>query len=90
MTPPEVVVTHTAPSLKSIATRYQTDLLTAAFASNLDHLADQTSLWVHGRTHVGCDYEHGGCRVINNPRGYTSLCEDAGFNPSLTSELVME
>jgi predicted phosphodiesterase len=76
-----VVVTHTAPTLKSIAARYQPDLLTAAFASNLDRLADGAALWVHGHTHAGCEYKQGGCRVINNPRGYTALGEDAGFNP---------
>ena len=85
-----VVVTHTAPSLRSIALRYQADLLTAAFASNLDTLAERARLWVHGHTHAGCDYRYGSCRVINNPRGYTALGEDVGFNPSFTCRLVTD
>lgn len=82
-----VVVTHTAPSLKSIATRYQTDLLSAAFASNLDHLAERTSLWVHGHAHVGRSYRLGECRVISNPRGYVHFDEDAGFKLDLICDL---
>lgn len=79
-----VVVTHTAPSLKSIAPRYQHELVTAAFASNLDDLiVRDPRLWVHGHTHVGCDYRHGSCRVVNNPRGYASAGEDESFDPSL-------
>jgi Icc-related predicted phosphoesterase len=79
-----VVVTHTAPGLKSIAPRYQHELVTAAFASNLDDLIVRgPRLWVHGHTHIGCDYRHGSCRVVNNPRGYAVAGEDAGFNASL-------
>lgn len=83
-----VVVTHTAPSLKSIATHYQTDLLSAAFASNLDYLVERAPLWVHGHTHVGRYYRLGGCHVINNPRGYARFDEDAGFVPDLICDVA--
>jgi Icc-related predicted phosphoesterase len=79
-----VVVTHTAPSLKSVAAQYQTDLLSAA---NLDHLVERAPLWVHGHTHAGKDYQLGGCRVISNPRGYVRFGEDAGFRAALVCEL---
>lgn len=79
-----VVVTHTAPSLKSIAPRYQHELVTTGFASNLDDLIVRgPKMWVHGHTHIGCDYRHGACRVVNNPRGYAAAGEDAGFEQSL-------
>jgi hypothetical protein len=52
-----VVVTHTAPSIGSIASQYKNDLVTAAFASNLEELAVGVKLWVHGHTHLGCDYQ---------------------------------
>lgn len=84
---PSVVITHTAPSLKSIAARYRDDLVTAAFASELEHLADHTTLWVHGHTHVGCDYRLGACRVVNNPRGYVGAGESEGFNGTFVCEL---
>jgi Icc-related predicted phosphoesterase len=76
-----IVVTHTAPSPESIAARYKDDLVTAAFASNLEHLVHRASLWVHGHTHVGSDYALGNCRVVNNPRGYAALGEAATFDP---------
>jgi predicted phosphodiesterase len=83
-----VVVTHAAPSFNSIAARYQHELLSAAFASNLDDLiARCTRLWVHGHTHIGCDYRHGACRVVNNPRGYCIAGEEEGFIPSLVCAL---
>lgn len=83
-----VVVTHAAPSLRSIATRYQHDLVTAAFASNLEDLIVLgPRLWVHGHTHIRCDYRYGSCRVINNPRGYVVASEDEGFNHSLVCTL---
>ncbi|CAN1724882.1 protein of unknown function [Hyphomicrobium sp. 1Nfss2.1] len=77
-----VVITHTAPSLRSIAAQYQADLLSAAFASNLDHVVERTRLWVHGHTHATRDYQLGECRVVSNPRGYTRFDEDVGFKPA--------
>lgn len=67
-----VVVTHHAPSLQSIAPRFRTDLATAAYASNLESLIEdhQPALWIHGHTHVACDYRIGATRVVANPKGY--------------------
>lgn len=84
---PCVVVTHTAPSLRSIAAQYQADLLSAAFASNLDHVVQRTRLWVHGHTHAYRDYRLGECRIISNPRGYARFDEDMGFRPELICEI---
>lgn len=85
-----VVVTHTAPSLKSIAARYQNDLLSAAFASNLDPVVERTRLWVHGHTHAHRDYRLGPSRVISNPRGYTRFDEDKDFHPALICEVGVD
>jgi hypothetical protein len=82
-----LVVTHTAPSIKSIAALYKDDLVTAAFASKLEQLASGVKLWVHGHTHVGSDYRLSDCRVVNNPRGYISNGEGAGFNPLLVCDV---
>jgi len=82
-----VVVTHHLPSLRSVATRFEHDLLSAAFASNLDALVTLADVWIHGHTHDAFDYEIGKCRVICNPRGYTrpgSLGqENKQFKPDL-------
>jgi Icc-related predicted phosphoesterase len=80
-----VVVTHHAPSARSVPTRFAKDLLTPAFASNLEHLMDgaRAALWVHGHMHDPADYEINGTRVICNPRGYPGELASRHFHPSL-------
>lgn len=90
---PTVVVTHHLPSTKSVATRWQGDLGSAAFASNLDHLLGRSALWIHGHTHDSFDYVAKGTRVICNPRGYCradGAHENASFNPGLIIELLAD
>ena len=77
-----VVITHHLPSRMSVATRFDTDLLSAAFASNLDNLVQKADLWIHGHTHDCFDYSLGKCRVICNPRGYPREHSN-GFRPGL-------
>ena len=83
-----VVVTHHAPSSQSVHPRYVSDLLTTAFASNLEMLidGDRPALWVHGHMHDSYDYEIYGAQVICNPRGYAP---DA-LNPDFRPDLVMK
>lgn len=65
-----VVVTHHAPSSRSVPQRYADDRLSPAFASNLEALmdGDRAALWVHGHVHDSFDYEIHGTRVVCNPR----------------------
>jgi 3',5'-cyclic AMP phosphodiesterase CpdA len=66
-----VLVTHHAPSLRSVEDRYLKDLLTPAFASNLEAMMKpQAKLWVHGHVHHHVDYILKETRVVANPRGY--------------------
>jgi Icc-related predicted phosphoesterase len=85
---PTVVVTHHLPAAPSIAGRYKNDALNPAFASRLERLIDkyQPDLWIHGHTHVPCDYEILGTRVVCNPRGYPSESQEE-FSPALIVEL---
>lgn len=69
---PTAVVTHMAPSLRSVPLRYRSDPFSAMYASRLDDLVAMADLWVHGHTHDSFDYCIGGCRVVCNPRGYPS------------------
>jgi Icc-related predicted phosphoesterase len=80
---PKVVVTHHAPSRLSVQECYKQDLLTAAFASDLDDLVGKAALWVHGHIHEPCDYVLNGGRVVANPRGYLGIREGRNFNPAL-------
>ena len=67
-----VVVTHHAPSPRSIGKNWQGSLLAAAFASDLEKLIAtyQPALWVHGHLHDFYDYRIGATRVVCNPVGY--------------------
>ena len=67
-----VVVTHHAPSIRSVPEAYRSDIVSAAYASNLDGLVEELSpnLWVHGHCHENSDYVIGNTRVVCNPRGY--------------------
>lgn len=80
-----VVVTHHAPSGRSIPTHYVGDSLSPAFASNLEHLAERCDLWVHGHVHERLDYRIGNARIVTNPGAYPG--EDSGFDPRLVIEL---
>jgi len=83
----KVVITHHAPSRRSVQPQYRDDLLTAAFASDLDDLVCRAALWVHGHMHAPVDYELNGCRVVANPRGYVGIREDHAFDPALVLEV---
>lgn len=80
-----VVVTHHAPSGRSIPAEYVGDSLSPAFASNLEPLIEQCDLWVHGHVHECLDYRVGNARVIANPGAYPG--EDSGFDPRLVIDL---
>ena len=86
-----VVVTHHLPSMKLVATRYENDLLSAAFASNLDPLVQQADYWIAGHTHTSFDTMTIGnkCRCVVNPRGYPQHggSENPNFNPQLIVEV---
>ena len=76
-----VIITHHAPSLKSISEEYKKDLLSAAFASNLEYLFERYSnikLWCHGHIHSSVDYKLKNARIVANPLGYGN--ENKNFN----------
>jgi predicted phosphodiesterase len=75
-----VVVTHHAPSIRSVATQYWQDGLTPAFVSDCSDLVKlDADLWVHGHTHDSFDYTIGRTRVVCNPRGYPVSVGQCGF-----------
>lgn len=68
-----VVVTHHAPSFKSVHERYKHDFaLNCGFASDLEQLVQtiEPQLWLHGHMHNYSDYKVNTTRVVCNPRGY--------------------
>lgn len=86
--PKAIVVTHHAPSPKSIDPAYHENPLNAAYASNLEDLIHKykPALWVHGHTHHSFDYIIGDTRIICNPRGYKGSF-NLHFNPTLVIDI---
>ncbi|TQV88085.1 phosphoesterase [Aliikangiella coralliicola] len=82
-----VVVTHHAPSIQSIAEEYHDDITTAAYASNLEPLIRQyqPALWLHGHVHKSSDYQIENCRILCNPRGYPDA-----INPQYNPQIIID
>ena len=89
---PTVVITHHAPSTRSIHPRFGDSPLNACFISRLEHLMDgaRVQLWVHGHTHDSFDYTVNGTRVVCNPRGYArnGVDENPRFDPNFTIDVA--
>ena len=88
---PTVVITHHAPSRKSIHPRFERSLVNPCFVSDAERLLDGTraGLWIHGHTHDSFDYVVNGTRVLCNPRGYAKngVNENDRFDPDLVVEV---
>ncbi|HEY5740435.1 MAG TPA: metallophosphoesterase [Gammaproteobacteria bacterium] len=82
-----VVITHHAPSMRSLPDDFRGNPVSAAYASNLDRLVEEcgAQLWIHGHLHRQSDYRLGDTRVVCNPRGYPNQ-----RNPSFVPDLVIE
>ncbi len=67
-----IVITHHAPSIKSVPDAYQNDPISSAYASNLEDmiLKYQPLYWIHGHIHTPVRYHIGKTEVICNPHGY--------------------
>lgn len=84
------VISHHAPSHRSIPERYRTARCNGAYVNNMDELIvehPQIKYWCHGHTHNTFDYMIGECRVLCNPYGYLGESSNSTFNPDLLIEL---
>ena len=83
-----VIVTHHAPSARSLPAHQGKDWLSPAFASNLDEwvASSEVPLWIHGHTHHCVHYRLGSTHVLANQRGYPQEPR-ADFRPDLVVEL---
>jgi len=91
-----VVVTHHAPSCKSIASEYVGDRMNDMYVNNFEYWVQNIGpmYWFHGHIHNSMDYMLGDTRVICNPRGYVfrnkngePVTENMSFNPTMTLEV---
>ena len=75
-----VILSHHAPSFKSISGRYVGSSLNDAYATNLENLIldhPQIKAWCHGHVHNYHRYTIGNCQVVCNPRGYPPGYDEA-------------
>lgn len=89
---PTVVITHHAPSPRSIHPRFAGSPLNACFVSDAERMlgGHRAALWIHGHTHDSFDYAVNGTRVLCNPRGYAKdgINENALFDAGLAVEIA--
>lgn len=84
-----IVVSHHAPSMKSVPAIYRNDPATPHFASDLEALIHELrpELWVHGHIHARADYMIGDTRVVCNPRGYPQENGISNFDPGFVIDV---
>ena len=87
-----LVVTHFAPSLRSMDRRFGAQPGTASFCNADDDLIVHADLWLHGHLHCRHDYfvprtGRAASRVVCNARGLAGKGEAAGHAPLLTLEI---
>jgi len=82
-----IVITHHAPSKRSIPKHYQDDIVSSAYASHLDKLIEKKgpNLWIHGHLHNSSNYLIVETQVLSNPRGYPDEA-----NPSFDDNYIIE
>lgn len=86
---PVVLMTHHAPSLASVPKCYRDDVLSAAYASNLEpifeHALRPPVVNVHGHVHNQVRYRMAcGTWVLANPHGYYEIEDQSGFHAQST------
>jgi Icc-related predicted phosphoesterase len=67
-----IVITHHAPSIRSVPNELGTDPVTSAYASNLENMIEQYKplYWIHGHIHTPVKYRIRETDIICNPHGY--------------------
>ena len=85
-----IVMTHHAPTARSVHPRFAGDLLNYAYYTDLSELIlDHANIkyWFHGHMHDLHDYMVGDCRVVCNPRGYAGYEVNPLFNLDFQIEI---
>jgi predicted phosphodiesterase len=84
----DIIVSHHAPSYKSLHPRYIGNIANSGFITELEQdileMAKPPKLWIHGHVHDPFDYIIGETRVICWPRGYPGEREHfANYQPKV-------
>jgi predicted phosphodiesterase len=84
-----VIVSHMAPSIKSLMAGATDDPLSPAYASNLEGIlqSNKVRLWIHGHTHFNVDYTINDTRVVSNQYGYHEVQQADGYRQDWVIEI---
>ncbi|TDR18269.1 metallophosphoesterase [Marinicella litoralis] len=82
-----IVVTHHAPSLRSVPDHYKDNVISSAYASNLENVIENYNprVWIHGHLHNSSNYHIGETNVVCNPKGYSDE-----RNPEFDNNFIIE
>jgi Icc-related predicted phosphoesterase len=83
-----VVITHHAPSIRSIPEEYKNNPVAAAYASDLESMIIKYKprYWIHGHIYTPVRYNLDQTEIICNPHGYISEKYN-GYNKELIIEV---
>lgn len=84
-----VVITHHAPSRRSILPQFESDIFNGCFANSFEQeiLLTKPLLWIHGHMHDSLDYNIAGTRIICNPYGYHTSTVNKKYNNKLVVQV---
>lgn len=87
-----LVMSHHAPSFRSVSPEFRRSNINGAYCSDLDQLIYDKApdVWVHGHVHSSFDYMIGDTRVLCNPQGYflkNGTFENKDFDKNFTFTL---
>jgi len=76
-----IVITHHAPSFKSIAEKFKNSSINHGYCSDLsEHILQYNpKLWIHGHIHESVSYEIGNTQIESNPKGYPGELKDTSY-----------
>lgn len=85
----KIIITHHAPSKKSISEKYKNHEINKWYVSNLDRTIKkyQPLVWIHGHTHTSFNYFIDNTQIVCNPYGYFMFEENSNFNPFLVLDV---
>ena len=88
---PVVVITHHAPSFRSVTGRYADSTISGAYYSDRESMImkyPNIVNWCHGHVHRTSNYYIGECNVIANPFGYHPDALNEEFSKSYEFEVI--
>ncbi|MHB1665875.1 metallophosphoesterase [Thiomonas sp.] len=90
---PKIVLTHFAPSRKSLPASWADDPLGGAYANSMEALLrvfgeQGVRRWLHGHIHTAAEYRIGQIRVSSNPFGYPGEQGATGYRPDRVEDLA--